>query len=286
MTSIHYFKQFSRSTYTASWLRFFTTLIILNSIGFGLLYFLKWYIPIIITEVITLLWLRARFNRITKMKELESFQIPDYIWTAFRKRHPNISVTSYKHIEDGFKDYLALHIWIKQAYAMPSHSVDALWHLLIEEYDSYYRVMCETFLGYHLIHKPHDQAPTDSQKISQRQQLANTWQAACHIHGLDPQKTHILPRIFQVDAHIRWEQGLIFSLPFLIALYTQMSATSAIPNDQAMSSCSSNSTTACSSMTTSCTSSGSSHDSNHSSNSSDSSSSCSSCSSCGGGGGD
>lgn len=74
MTSIHYFKQLSRSTYTASWLRFFTTLIILNSIGFGLLYFFKWYIPIIIMEVITLFWLRARFNRITKMKELESFQ--------------------------------------------------------------------------------------------------------------------------------------------------------------------------------------------------------------------
>ena len=71
-----------------------------------------------------------------------------------------------------------------------------------------------------------------------------------------------------------WEQGLIFSLPFMITMYKQMiSSTSDLPQASATSSCSSSS---CSS---------SSSDSSHShSAGSDSSSSCSSCSSCGGGG--
>lgn len=286
-TTIHYFKQLPRNTFATSWLRFFTTVIILFCFAFVLHYFLKLNFPIVIITLIVVIWFKARLNRIKKMKDLAGFKIPDYIWFAFRQRHAEISQSSYQHIEDGFKDYLALHIWQKQAYAMPSHSVDALWHLLIEEYPEFYRQMCIRFLNYELKHKPHDQTPTAAQRSSQKTQLANTWHSACHLHQLDPRNTQILPRLFQVDSHIKWEHGLIFSLPFLISMYEQMiGATSIIPNESTTSSGS----TSCTSSTTSCSSSscsGSSSESNQSSDSSDSStSSCSSCSSCGGGGGD
>ena len=273
-TTIHYFQQHTRNTFSKTWLRFFTTILIFSGLGLICVYFFNIYFPIIIVAILSIIWLKLRLNRLRKMRDLESFKIPNNIWLAFKQRHPNIRQSSYPFIEDGFKDYFALHLCRKGAYAMPSHSVDALWHILIEEFNDFYESMSQGFLGYKLIHKPHDLHATKSQQAAQREQLLNTWQGACYLHHLNPQNTQILPRLFQVDAHIGWEQGLIFSLPFMITMYKQMiSSTSDLPQASATSSCSSSS---CSS---------SSSDSSHShSAGSDSSSSCSSCSSCGGGG--
>ncbi len=285
-TSIHYFKSLTRNTFSKSWLRFFAITIILFIFAYTLLYFFGFYFPMIIVMWITIIWFKVRMNRINKIKALDAFKIPNYIWIAFKQRHPEIHSSSYKHIEEGFKDYLALHIWKRNTYVMPSHSVDAIWHLLLEEFEGFYRLMCSNFLGYYLFHKPHDQEPTEAQRIAQQQQLANTWQAACYIHGLNPANTQILPRIFQVDQHVGWENGLIFSLPFLLSIYAQTVTTiSAIPIDSTstQSSCAS-AHSACTSSTSSCSGSSSDSSSSHhgSDSSSDSGASCSSCSSCGG----
>lgn len=276
-TSIRYFQQLNRNTLTKSWLNFSIKIFILCSIGFVFAYFFNAYFPIIIMLIFTFSWFKARLNRLKKTQNLNHFKIPNTIWIAFKQRHPNLSPSAYPWIEEGFKDYLAIHMWRRNAYAMPSNAVDALWHLLIEEFDDFYQSMCQNFLGYKLIHKPHEKQPTASQKTSQKLQLVNTWHGACHLHGLNPQDPQRLPRLFQIDEHIRWEQGLIFSLPFMAAMYAQtMQTTSDIPSTTSSgSSCSSS--TACS---------GSSSDSGHSHHSSDSGSdsSCSSCSSCGGGG--
>lgn len=276
-TSIRSFQQLTRNTLTKSWLNFSITILILCSIGLVFAYFFNTYFPLIIIVIFTFLWFKARLNRLKKMQNLNHFKIPSNIWIAFKQRHPNISSTSYPWIEESFKDYLAIHMWRRNSYAMPSNSVDALWHLLIEEFDDFYQPMCQNFLGYELIHKPHDKESSSTQKVEQRQQLANTWQAACHLHGLNPQDPQHLPRLFQVDERIQWADGLKFSLPFMVAIYAQMtqSASDAPSATSSGSSCSSS--TACSS---------SSSDSSHSHHGSDSSSdsSCSSCSSCGGGG--
>ena len=283
-TTIQYFQRRSRHVFPTSWPKFFMVIFILFSIGLIFAYFLKLYFFLIAIGVICLFWLRVRLKRLNKIRAWENFKIPAEVWRVFRQRHPHISASSYPYIEEGFKDYLAIHLLRKNAYAMPSHSVDALWHILIEEFDEFYQSMCRNFLGYELVHQPHNPLPTEAQRASQKRQLLNTWQSTCHLHGLNPQSTQVLPRLFQVDGHVRWEQGLIFSLPFMIGMYTQMMSSTSDASSTSTSSCSS-STSSCSS--SSCSGSSSSHDSGHShSSSSDSSSSCSSCSSCGGGGGD
>ncbi|MDQ9020540.1 hypothetical protein RFI02_05385 [Acinetobacter sichuanensis] len=214
-----------------------------------------------------------------------AIQIPDYIWQAFYQRHPNMSLSSKVKIEEGFKDYLALHLWQKKAYAMPSHAVDALWHLLIEEFQCFYFLMCQNTLGYELKHQPHAPQPTRMQKAAQQQQLMNTWQAACQIQYLNPKNTSILPRLFQVDTQVKWENGIYFKLPLLIAMYVQLLTVSSHMPIPTNSSCSSG-TTACSSSCSGSSSRTSHSCSDHegSSNSDSGSSSDSSCSSCGGGG--
>lgn len=276
-TTIHYFQHYTRYTFSKTWLQFFITILIFSGLGLICVYFFNIYFPIIIVAILSIIWLKLRLNRLRKMRDLVSFKIPNNIWLAFKQRHPNIRQSYYPLIEEGFKDYLAIHLWRKGAYAMPSHSVDALWHILIEEFDEFYQSMTQRFLGYKLIHKPHALQATESQQAAQRQQLLNTWQGACYLHRLNPQSTQVLPRLFQVDAHIRWQQGLIFSLPFMITMYSQMmSSASDLPQASATSSCSSSS----------CSSSSSDSSHSHSTGSDSSSSSCSSCSSCGGGGGD
>ncbi|MCX5468274.1 hypothetical protein [Acinetobacter nematophilus] len=279
------FQQRTRDTLPISWIRFLVIMLILGAISVLFLYFFQIYFLVILVGMIGIFWSRARLRRLRKVRAWNNFKIPAEVWRVFGQRHPNISTSSYPYIEEGFKDYLAIHLLRKDAYAMPSHSVDALWHILIEEFDAFYQTMCMNFLGYELIHQPHDPLPTEKQRTAQKQQLLNTWQSTCHLHGLNPEKTQILPRLFQIDGHIRWEKGLIFSLPFMIGMYSQMmSSTSDASSTTTTSSCSS-STSSCSS--SSCAGSSSSHDSGHSHGSgSDSSSSCSSCSSCGGGGGD
>ncbi|MFW1799842.1 hypothetical protein ACG9YX_07390 [Acinetobacter nematophilus] len=276
------FQQRTRDTLPISWIRFLVIMLILGAISLLFLYFFQIYFLVILVGMIGIFWSRARLRRLRKVRAWNNFKIPAEVWRVFGQRHPNISTSSYPYIEEGFKDYLAIHLLRKDAYAMPSHSVDALWHILIEEFDAFYQTMCMNFLGYELIHQPHDPLPTEKQRAAQKQQLLNTWQSTCHLHGLNPEKTQILPRLFQIDGHIRWEKGLIFSLPFMIGMYSQMmSSTSDASSTATTSSCSS-STSSCSS--SSCSGSSSSHDSGHSHGSGSDSSS--SCSSCGGGGGD
>ena len=284
--SINDFRQVSLNTLSKSWFSFFTIMLILLGLGSLLLYVFALYFPIIIISIISVVWFISRLNRLNKIKDLRQFKIPNYIWNEFEKRHPLLSRSAYPYIEDGFKDYIALHMWKRNAYAMPSKAVDELWHLLLEEFEAFYTHICLNYLGYVLKHKPHDTEPTALQRADQRKQLVNTWQGACHLHGLNPQTTQVLPRLFQIDVHLHWQDGLAFSLPFLIMMYEQtMSATSVVVDesleDLSHSSCTS-STTSCSSCSGS--SSESSHSSNHSS--SDSSSSCSSCSSCSSGSSD
>ena len=282
-----YFKQQSRNVNTTSWLKFLIIFAIILGIAFCFSYFIQTPIPLIIIVIPLLIVLSVRVKRFKRIQFLNKLKMPPYIWDAFKQRHPTVSVVSHAQIEEGFKDYLAIHLWYKGAYAMPSHAVDALWHLLIEEYGSYYQQICQHALGYELIHKPHDAQPTLGQKSLQKKQLMNVWRGACHLHALDPEHPQLLPRLFQIDAQTRWENGIVFSLPFMIAMYVQAVGTgSTIPHTTI--SCTSTSSSSCSSSTSSCSSSSS--DSNHASSShssdSDSSSCGSSCSSCGGGGGD
>lgn len=146
-SSTFYFKQHARNVNTVSWLKFFIILYIILVIGVGISYLFKSAIPLIILFILSMITLSVRLKRLKRIQFLNQLKMPQYIWDAFKKRHPSISVVSNAQIEEGFKDYLAIHLWRKGNYAMPSHAVDALWHLLIEEYELYYKWMCQHALG-------------------------------------------------------------------------------------------------------------------------------------------
>lgn len=250
-----------------SWWVMLRVMLIGYMISLGITYFFHSVLGLILWSILGLYWVVIRKRKIQKMKRIDQFKFPNEIWTAFRKRYPDYRVADFSNIEEGFKDYLAIHLVQKKAYAMPSHAVDALWHLLIEEFSDFYHQMCMQLLGFHLQHIPHAENPSDEEQKHHQQQLLNSWKACCHLYGLDGKNPSHFPRLFQMDQIAHWGNGLVFSMLMIYALYDQFE----LSNSNSSSSTSTNS---------SCSSSDSNNESRHDS---DSSSNCSSsCSSCGG----
>ncbi|USA46168.1 hypothetical protein NDN11_15935 [Acinetobacter sp. C26M] len=210
--------------------------------------FTAWVIlPLLWTVIVLNLALIAR-SKFKKLEKIEQLKFDPMFWSQFRYYYPELELKQRQLIEVGFKDYLALHVMQKQAYAMPSHAVDSLWHVMLE-FPKQYQQLCQQTIGRQLQHNPYDGNITSKQ---QAQQLFEAWRNSCSLHAYQPRNTTLLPRLFAIDQALNWQDGQYFNLELMTKDYAQYL--------QAQSSSSSSSC--------------------------GSSSSCSSCSSCGGGGGD
>ena len=129
-------------------------------------------------------------------------------WNKLKQQYPELSLKQRRLIELGFKDYLALHVMQKQAYAMPSHAVDALWHVMLQ-YPIQYQQLCEQTIGRTLNHSPYDGTTRPEE---QAKQLFEAWKYSCMLHGYNPRNTMQLPRLFVVDQVLGWEHGQSFEL--------------------------------------------------------------------------
>ncbi|ENX32073.1 hypothetical protein F889_03973 [Acinetobacter colistiniresistens] len=212
-------------------------------------FFSAWVIlPFMWTVIVLNLALIAR-SKSKKLQKIDQFKFDPVFWERFRFRYPEVSLKQRQLVEAGFKDYLALHVIRKQAYAMPSHAVDALWHVMLE-FPKQYQDLCKQTLGRPLHHQPNDGSTTSKQ---QTQQFFEAWRVSCGLHAYQPRNTLLLPRLFAVDQVLNWQDGQYFDLELMTKDYMHY-----------LQAQSSSSSSGCSS----------------------SSNSCSSCSSCGSGGGD
>jgi hypothetical protein len=89
-----------------------------------------------------------------RLQKIEQLKIEPIFWNKLRQSHPELTLKQRQLIEVGFKDYLALHVMQKQAYAMPSNAVDALWHVMLE-FPQQYQQLCHATLGRILNHNPY-----------------------------------------------------------------------------------------------------------------------------------
>lgn len=265
----HSKSKYLRYGYRTSWLNF-VKIAVISVIPFILLsYFLPNLMGLLIYWLIAfLVWGIWRIKRMKKVQKLDEFQFPSYIWTVFHQQYPQFRVINQPYIEEAFKDYLALHIIKNQPYAMPSHAVDALWHLLLEQFSEFYRQMCQDILGFELMHKAHQTSANRMQKRMQNRQLLNTWVMSCCLHQMDQRQPKEIPRLFFADEVVTWDHGFIFNMAMITILFQQFHAQG-------------QSTISLTSSSSDTSNADSSSDHSHTADSNDSSSSCSSCSSCG-----
>lgn len=171
-------------------------------------FFTAWVlIPFIWTVIVVNQALIARTRR-DKLERIEQLKIDPMFWNKLKQQYPELSLKQCRLIELGFKDYLALHVMQKQAYAMPSHAVDALWHVMLQ-YPIQYQQLCEQTIGRTLNHSPYDGTTRPEE---QAKQLFEAWKYSCMLHGYNPSNTMQLPRLFVVDQVLGWEHGQSFEL--------------------------------------------------------------------------
>lgn len=171
-------------------------------------FFTAWVlIPFIWTVIVVNQALIARTRR-DKLERIEQLKIDPMFWNKLKQQYPELSLKQCRLIELGFKDYLALHVMQKQAYAMPSHAVDALWHVMLQ-YPIQYQQLCEQTIGQTLNHSPYDGTTRPEE---QAKQLFEAWKYSCMLHGYNPRNTMQLPRLFVVDQVLGWEHGQSFEL--------------------------------------------------------------------------
>ena len=174
-----------------------------------------------VREYFLSLWGAYRIKKAKQQQKLNQLEIPIYIKTRFLEVYPEIDHAKIRIIEEGWKDFLALHLRRKTAYVMPSQAVDALWHLLVEEFNPYYQQTCQRILGYVLNHKEHNRKPTKQQRQLYQVQMMITWKEACLIEQRDPEKTSQLPRIFQIDQQLKWPAAQQYKVKGLQQAYTK-----------------------------------------------------------------
>lgn len=171
-------------------------------------FFTAWVlIPFIWTVIVVNQALIARTRR-DKLEKIEQLKINPIFWNELQQKYSVLDLKQRQLIEQGFKDYLALQVLQKQAYAMPSHAVDELWHMMLK-YPIQYQQLCQQTIGRVLIHNPYD---TTTKPEAQAAQLFESWKYSCMLHEFNPRNTSQLSRLFAVDQVLGWESGQTFEL--------------------------------------------------------------------------
>lgn len=198
-------------------------------------FFTGWVLlPFIWSVVVMDIAFVARSRR-HKLEKIERLKIDPIIWDQIRQQYPELGLKQRKLIEQGFKDYLALHAMQKQGYAMPSHAVDLLWHTLLE-HPQYYKQLCKETLGRALKHQPHDH--TIALEV-QRQQLFESWRYSCMLHEFNPRNSTQMPRLFAIDRALNWNNGQYFELEQMTKGYAKYLQDQSSSSSSCGSSCSS-----------------------------------------------
>lgn len=136
--------------------------------------------------------------------------LPDGVRQRWRARYPALSPQQAARVEQGLQQFFRLFARNnKQALAMPSHAVDALWHEFILDTRTY-QAFCQQAFGRFLHH-----TPTDSSNRKQQQaMLRHSWYGACHDEDLAWQQPARLPLLFALDHELgladAFDPGLLF----------------------------------------------------------------------------
>ena len=198
-------------------------------------FFTAWVlIPFIWTVIVVNQALIARTRR-DKLERIEQLKIDPMFWNKLKQQYPELSLKQRRLIELGFKDYLALHAMQQQAYAMPSHAVDALWHVMLQ-YPIQYQQLCEQTIGRTLNHSPYNGTTRPEEQVKQ---LFEAWKYSCMLHGYNPSNTMQLPRLFAIDQALNWNNGQYFELEQMTKGYAKYLQDQSSSSSSCGSSCSS-----------------------------------------------
>ena len=190
-----------------------------------------WTIWVLVPSLFLVVFIFGYFKQCSALERLNNLRFDPVFWQRFDQRHIQIlphsalriGISERQLIEQGFKDYVGLHILQRGNYAMPSQAVDALWHVMLE-FPAQYAAFCQQSVGRYINHRSYDSSSDSNADLSNNQQLkqwCGTWRFSCMLADQKPRETNVLPRLFAIDTALNWPNAQAYTVAQLQRLYVQ-----------------------------------------------------------------
>ena len=149
-------------------------------------------------------WIWAAWQRERVIREAP---LPQFLERKLRDTYPHLSGKEADLVERGLRQFfLACNRSKRQFVAMPSKSVDAMWHEFIMHTKAYEN-WCQLALGYFLHHTP---AEALGKKADRNDGLRRAWYWACRDEAINPRHPTRLPLLFALDGKLGIEGGFSY----------------------------------------------------------------------------
>jgi hypothetical protein len=167
--------------------------------------------------VATVIWLLAitaglvltlgAWGRWQREKIIREAPLPQFLKRKLRDAYPHISLKDADLVERGLRQFFtACNRSKRQFVAMPSKSVDVMWHEFILSTQAY-KNWCQLGLGHFLHHTPAEALGAQARR---NDGLRRAWYWACRDEAIDPRKPSRLPLLFALDAKLGIEGGFTY----------------------------------------------------------------------------
>lgn len=147
-------------------------------------------------------WTASRRERLIRESPL-----PQFLKRKLRDTYPHLSGKDADLVERGLRQFfLACKRSKRQFVAMPSKSVDAMWHEFILHTQAY-ESWCQLTLGHFLHHTP---AEALGKKADRNDGLRRAWYWSCREEAINPRRPTRLPLLFALDGKLGIEGGFTY----------------------------------------------------------------------------
>jgi hypothetical protein len=133
--------------------------------------------------------------------------LPQFLKRKLRETYPHLSGKDADLVERGLRQFfMACSRSERQFVAMPSKSVDAMWHEFILHTQAYEH-WCQLTLGHFLHHTP---AEALGKKADRNDGLRRAWYWSCREEAINPRRPTRLPLLFALDGKLGIEGGFTY----------------------------------------------------------------------------
>ncbi len=162
--------------------------------------------PYAALAIATIFLLRS-WARWRREKIIREAPLPQFLKRKLRDTYPHLGGKDADLVERGMRQFfMACHRNRRKFVAMPSKSVDAMWHEFILNTQAY-KNWCQLALGYFLHHTPAEVLGTQG---SRNDGLRRAWYWACKDEAIDPRLPSRLPLLFALDGKLGIEGGFSY----------------------------------------------------------------------------
>ncbi len=155
------------------------------------------------------MWWYRKNRQKRELKFIQNYNFPKPVIDKFKKRYPNLSSDEIALVKKALKDYFYIcNLANGKMVTMPTRVTDDLWHEFIL-FSSLYESFCKKAFGRFLHHIP-DEAM--AKKDNSNDGLKRAWLLICQKEKINPKFPDRLPLLFAIDAILKIENGVKYSL--------------------------------------------------------------------------